>query len=153
MKARRFRFTDSDTTIDLEQNHLIRRIRLHLPRIPILDERHRVGRFVQLQSAQMDAGELRLLHHVAQRPDVRHKRLQRRPSVPKARYAGLSARLQGNVYQELFIRFGARCNIALISPRFTRRHRYVKIISKILTDLRTFNCSTGRSHSAADSVL
>lgn len=64
---------------------MIRRIGVYLPGIPIPDERHRVGGFVRLQPAQVVVGELRLLRHVAEGPDVRHKRLQRRSPVPEAR--------------------------------------------------------------------
>lgn len=78
------------------------RIRFYLSGISILNERHRDGRFVQLQPSQMDAGQLWLLGHVAQGSHIRHKRLQRRSSVPEARYAGISTGLQGNVCRKAF---------------------------------------------------
>lgn len=41
-----------------------------MPGIPISDERNRIGRFLQFQPAQVDAGEFRLLGHVAERSDL-----------------------------------------------------------------------------------
>jgi hypothetical protein len=97
---------DSRNETRADPLRLVHRILFHLPRIPISDERHRDGGFVQLQSSQVDAGQLRLFGHVAEGPDIRHKRLQCRSPVPEAWHAGFGPWLQSNI---IFAREGTFC--------------------------------------------
>ena len=63
----------------------VRGQRVHLPRIEASHGRNRVRRFVQHQSKQMVAGELRLLVPVGEEQDAPHRRFGCRTALPPAR--------------------------------------------------------------------